>query len=63
MTCGKGLRSRSREYLIPLKADMFRCNSILIEREMCAGDEPFCPDGNMNDMYGNSQVIIGNNLV
>lgn len=42
VTCGKGLRMRKRSYLLPMKADMFRCDRQLVEKEMCLGAEPSC---------------------
>ncbi|XP_050689766.1 spondin-1-like isoform X1 [Eriocheir sinensis] len=41
-TCGKGLRSRTRAYLMPQKAQMMMCKRQLDEREMCAADLMFC---------------------
>jgi hypothetical protein len=35
---------RKRNYLLPDKADMFRCDRQLVEKEMCAGSSsPTCP--------------------
>lgn len=48
-TCGKGLRSRTRTYLMEQKAQMSMCKRQLDEREMCAADMPFCPGGDPND--------------
>ncbi|CAH1988433.1 unnamed protein product [Acanthoscelides obtectus] len=42
VTCGKGLRMRTREYRIPQKAQMFNCNRQLVSKEMCVADVPEC---------------------
>lgn len=43
MTCGKGLRMRTRSYRMPDKAKMFQCNRQLVSKEMCVADIPECP--------------------
>ncbi|KAK5643865.1 hypothetical protein RI129_007710 [Pyrocoelia pectoralis] len=45
VTCGKGLRMRTREYLMPQKAEMFQCNRQLVSKEMCVADIPECDGG------------------
>ncbi|XP_044255568.1 spondin-1 [Tribolium madens] len=45
VTCGKGLRMRSREYRMPQKAKMFNCNRQLISKEMCVATVPECDGG------------------
>ncbi|KAK4887775.1 hypothetical protein RN001_004046 [Aquatica leii] len=42
VSCGKGLRMRTREYLMPQKAQMFQCNRQLVSKEMCVADVPEC---------------------
>lgn len=42
VTCGKGIRMRTREYLQPEKAATFQCNRQLIAKEMCVADVPEC---------------------
>lgn len=42
MTCGKGLRMRTREYVLPQKAAMFQCNRQLVSKEMCVAAVPEC---------------------
>lgn len=42
VTCGKGLRMRTREYRMPQKAQMFNCNRQLISKEMCVAAVPEC---------------------
>ncbi|XP_066583949.1 spondin-1 [Prorops nasuta] len=44
VTCGKGLRMRAREYAMPEKAIMFKCNKQLISKEMCVASIPECPN-------------------
>ncbi|XP_050582007.1 spondin-1 isoform X1 [Bombus affinis] len=43
VTCGKGLRMRTRSYLMPEKAAMFKCNRQLVSKEMCVSSIPECP--------------------
>ncbi|XP_012289125.1 spondin-1 [Orussus abietinus] len=43
VTCGKGLRMRTRQYRIPQKAAMMNCNRQLISKEMCVAALPECP--------------------
>lgn len=42
VTCGKGLRMRTREYRMPEKAQMFSCNRQLVSKEMCVAAVPEC---------------------
>lgn len=43
VTCGKGLRMRSREYTMPMeKVKMFGCNRQLVSKEMCVSEIPEC---------------------
>ncbi|XP_045137264.1 spondin-1-like isoform X1 [Portunus trituberculatus] len=44
VSCGKGIRSRTRNYLMPQKAQMMMCKRQLEENEMCAADELYCED-------------------
>ncbi|CAK1544782.1 unnamed protein product [Leptosia nina] len=46
VTCGKGLRMRTREYRMPQKAQMFECDRQLVSKEMCVADVPECEGGN-----------------
>lgn len=43
VTCGKGLRMRTRSYLMPEKAAMLKCNRQLVSKEMCVASVPECP--------------------
>ncbi|XP_042243075.1 spondin-1-like isoform X2 [Homarus americanus] len=45
VSCGKGLRMRTRSYLMPLKADMGGCKRQLEEKEMCAAAQIYCEGG------------------
>lgn len=42
VTCGKGIRMRTREYLKPDKAAQYQCNRQLISKEMCVADVQEC---------------------
>lgn len=42
VSCGKGLRMRTRSYLMPEKAAMFKCNRQLVSKEMCVSSIPEC---------------------
>ncbi|XP_071559800.1 spondin-1 isoform X1 [Temnothorax nylanderi] len=42
VTCGKGLRMRTRSYRMPEKAAMFNCNRQLVSKEMCVASIPEC---------------------
>ncbi|KAK6619736.1 hypothetical protein RUM43_012496 [Polyplax serrata] len=45
VTCGKGLKMKSRAYLMPQKAHMLGCNRELVMKEMCIADQPTCSGG------------------
>ncbi|CAG9792251.1 unnamed protein product [Diatraea saccharalis] len=50
VSCGKGLRMRNRQYIMPQKATMFACDRQLVAKEMCVATVPECPpDNNVND--------------
>ncbi|KAI5645119.1 hypothetical protein NE865_02667 [Phthorimaea operculella] len=42
VTCGKGLRMRTREYRMPQKAQMFSCDRQLVSKEMCVAAVAEC---------------------
>ncbi|KAM7345975.1 extracellular matrix protein f-spondin isoform 1-T3 [Cochliomyia hominivorax] len=42
VTCGKGIRMRSRQYVNPEKAEMAKCSRQLVSKEMCVADIPEC---------------------
>ncbi|XP_046594734.1 spondin-1 [Neodiprion lecontei] len=43
VSCGKGLRMRTREYLMLEKATMLNCNRQLVSKEMCVAAIAECP--------------------
>lgn len=44
VSCGKGLRMRTREYVMQAKALMLGCDRQLVAKEMCVTEEqPICP--------------------
>ncbi|XP_015593470.1 spondin-1 [Cephus cinctus] len=43
VSCGKGLRMRTRQYRMPQKAAMFNCNRQLVSKEMCVASVAECP--------------------
>ncbi|XP_045479299.1 spondin-1 [Harmonia axyridis] len=45
VSCGKGLRMRSRVYREPEKAATANCNRQLVSKEMCVAAIPECPKG------------------
>ncbi|XP_069946228.1 spondin-1-like isoform X2 [Cherax quadricarinatus] len=57
VTCGKGLRMRSRSYLMHLKAQMSNCKRQLEEKEMCAASVPFCEGGSPTSIFGGNEYI------
>ncbi|XP_037968120.2 spondin-1 [Plutella xylostella] len=42
VSCGKGLRMRTRQYRLPQKALMFACDRQLVSKEMCVAAVPEC---------------------
>ncbi|XP_046978511.1 spondin-1 [Vanessa cardui] len=49
VTCGKGLRMRTRQYRMPEKARMFACDRQLVSKEMCVADVPECEGDDANE--------------
>ncbi|XP_052132160.1 spondin-1 [Frankliniella occidentalis] len=43
VSCGKGLRMRTRNYQMDAKAQMLGCDKQLVQKEMCVAHEPSCP--------------------
>ncbi|KAG8330790.1 Spondin-1 [Homalodisca vitripennis] len=43
VTCGKGLRVRTRSYVQPAVAQQANCDRQLVSREMCVAEAPLCP--------------------
>ncbi|XP_060530657.1 spondin-1 [Cylas formicarius] len=60
VTCGKGLRMRTRVYKMPQKAQMFQCNRQLVSKEMCVAAVPECKEGNEEEDSVEEQ--LGENL-
>ncbi|XP_043799619.1 spondin-1 isoform X2 [Apis laboriosa] len=60
VSCGKGLRMRTRSYLMPEKAAMFKCNRQLVSKEMCVSSIPEC-SGEEDTDDGVGSLIGGNN--
>lgn len=42
VTCGKGIRMRTRHYVDPIQAQKSDCNQQLVSKEMCSGQLPDC---------------------
>ncbi|XP_047736020.1 spondin-1 [Hyalella azteca] len=57
VTCGKGLRMRSRSYLVPMKATASLCRRQLEEKEMCAASIPFCDGGSIDSIFGPDNIF------
>lgn len=60
VSCGKGLRMRTRSYLMPEKAAMFKCNRQLVSKEMCVSSIPEC-SGEEDTDDGVGSLAGGNN--
>ncbi|XP_975464.3 spondin-1 [Tribolium castaneum] len=60
VTCGKGLRMRSREYRMPQKAKMFNCNRQLISKEMCVAAVPECEGGTPEEEVSIEDIPLEN---
>ncbi|KAF7403614.1 hypothetical protein HZH68_006408 [Vespula germanica] len=60
VSCGKGLRMRTREYRMPEKARMFNCNRQLVFKEMCVADIPECPGEEEED---NDTLLVPNDTI
>lgn len=42
VSCGKGLRMRTRQYRMPQKAQASGCDRQLVSKEMCVAAVPEC---------------------
>lgn len=60
VTCGKGLRMRTRSYLMPEKAAMFQCNRQLVSKEMCVASIPECSGEEVSNEEG---VVVPNDAL
>ncbi|KAK0080598.1 hypothetical protein PV325_013676 [Microctonus aethiopoides] len=49
VTCGKGLRMRTRAYVMSEKAAMLGCNRQLVSKEMCVANIPECSNEEVDD--------------
>ncbi|KAL4704184.1 hypothetical protein ACJJTC_000054 [Scirpophaga incertulas] len=49
VSCGKGLRMRTRQYRLPQKARMFNCDAQLVTKEMCVAPVAECQNDNAAD--------------
>lgn len=49
VSCGKGIRMRTRSYVMPDKAKMFNCSRQLVSKEMCVADTAECPGEEESD--------------
>lgn len=62
VSCGKGLRMRSREYLQPERALAAKCTRQLISKEMCVAPIPECSSQDNDDDEGenlaNAQTLV-----
>nr|XP_016929082.1 spondin-1 [Drosophila suzukii] len=72
VSCGKGIRMRSRQYLYPAAADKSKCVRQLVSKEMCVASIPECPSGggssqprdrddDEGENLANSQSLVGDN--
>lgn len=56
VTCGKGLRERTRRYRQPQRASEKRCSRQLVFKEMCVARIPEC-QGNSQDNSGEDEDL------
>ncbi|CAH2062716.1 unnamed protein product, partial [Iphiclides podalirius] len=56
VSCGKGLRMRSRRYRLPQRAASAACDRQLVAKEMCVADLPECPDDGANEELEETNV-------
>lgn len=61
VTCGKGIRMRSRNYLMPQKAAMLGCDRQLVSKEMCVADLPSCSGAGPFQIPNDSVEILEDN--
>ncbi|ENN79595.1 hypothetical protein YQE_03965, partial [Dendroctonus ponderosae] len=58
VTCGKGLRMRTREYRMPQKAQMFECKRQLLSKEMCVAAVAECAEGQPENASAEDEVPL-----
>ncbi|CAH2092340.1 unnamed protein product [Euphydryas editha] len=56
VSCGKGLRMRTRAFRMPDKARMFACDRQLVSKEMCVADVPECEGDDANEAESDLEV-------
>lgn len=69
VSCGKGIRMRSRQYLNAEQALQTKCTRQLVSKEMCVADIPECPNGSAGqdrdedegENLANSQSLVTDN--
>uniref|UniRef100_T1PNB9 Spondin-1 n=2 Tax=Musca domestica TaxID=7370 RepID=T1PNB9_MUSDO len=65
VTCGKGIRMRTRQYVNPEKAEMAKCARQLVSKEMCAAAIPECgaqqDDDDEGENLANSSSLVNEN--
>ncbi|RVE42539.1 hypothetical protein evm_012819 [Chilo suppressalis] len=61
VSCGKGLRMRTRRYRMPQKAQMFRCDRQLVAKEMCVASLPECPLVSSSSAYSRARSVAQQN--
>ncbi|KAM8712625.1 hypothetical protein ACLKA7_013027 [Drosophila subpalustris] len=69
VSCGKGIRMRSRQYLSAEQAQQAKCSRQLVSKEMCVADQPDCPNGSAGqdrdedegENLANSQSLVNDN--
>ena len=57
VTCGKGIRMRSREYLKPDRASRAQCNRQIVAKEMCVAKIPECDETSEADKDDSSENL------
>ncbi|XP_072941725.1 spondin-1 [Epargyreus clarus] len=57
VSCGKGLRMRTREYRMPQKAQMFACDRQLVSKEMCVAAVAECEDDSVTEVEEAAPVV------
>ncbi|XP_050679817.1 spondin-1 isoform X2 [Leptidea sinapis] len=58
VSCGKGLRMRTREYRMPQKAQMFACDRQLVSKEMCVAPLPECAGGTAGEAEEDNELSL-----
>ncbi|XP_001360711.2 spondin-1 [Drosophila pseudoobscura] len=70
VTCGKGIRMRSRQYVYPQQAEQTKCSRQLVSKEMCVAAVAECAEGSSpsrdrdedeGENLANSQSLVNDN--